>query len=145
MRLFASTCGSKSGFETESQLRLRHQFLRSKPPQCEQFSKSFCFRSFWRHRWLSLRADEPLPQPNIIFIFADDWGYGDLGIHGSTFCKTPHLDQMAAEGHGLCKLYRQQSSLFAQSCRRDDRAVSSSALRAPAFPEHQSSHQSRHA
>lgn len=37
-------------------------------------------------------------KPNIIFIFADDWGYGDLGIHGSTFCKTPHLDQMAAEG-----------------------------------------------
>ncbi|MCM4150326.1 N-acetylgalactosamine 6-sulfate sulfatase (GALNS) [Arenibacter sp. N53] len=37
-------------------------------------------------------------RPNIIFIFADDWGYGDLGIHGSSFCKTPHLDKMAAEG-----------------------------------------------
>ncbi|WP_276166051.1 sulfatase-like hydrolase/transferase [Zobellia alginiliquefaciens] len=37
-------------------------------------------------------------QPNIIFIFADDWGYGDLGVHGSTFCKTPNLDKMAAEG-----------------------------------------------
>ncbi|MCG9792345.1 sulfatase family protein [Flavobacterium algicola] len=37
-------------------------------------------------------------QPNIIFIFADDWGYGDLGIHGSTFLKTPNLDKMAAEG-----------------------------------------------
>ena len=37
-------------------------------------------------------------KPNIIFIFADDWGYGDLGIHGSTFCDTPYLDQMAAEG-----------------------------------------------
>lgn len=37
-------------------------------------------------------------QPNIIFIFADDWGYGDLGIHGSTFCETPRLDQMAKEG-----------------------------------------------
>jgi len=37
-------------------------------------------------------------KPNIIFIFADDWGYGDLGIHGSTFCKTPRIDQMAAEG-----------------------------------------------
>ncbi|WP_372808541.1 sulfatase-like hydrolase/transferase [Pontiella sp.] len=37
-------------------------------------------------------------KPNIIFIFADDWGYGDLGIHGSTFCKTPRLDQMAKEG-----------------------------------------------
>lgn len=36
--------------------------------------------------------------PNIIFIFADDWGYGDLGIHGSTFCKTPNLDKMATEG-----------------------------------------------
>ena len=37
-------------------------------------------------------------KPNLIFIFADDWGYGDLGIHGSTFCKTPRLDKMAAEG-----------------------------------------------
>jgi N-acetylgalactosamine-6-sulfatase len=37
-------------------------------------------------------------RPNIVFIFADDWGYGDLGVHGSTFCKTPNLDRMAAEG-----------------------------------------------
>jgi len=37
-------------------------------------------------------------KPNIIFIFADDWGYGDLSLHGSTFCKTPHLDRMAKEG-----------------------------------------------
>lgn len=37
-------------------------------------------------------------RPNIIFIFADDWGYGDLGIHGSTFVETPNLDKMASEG-----------------------------------------------
>lgn len=37
-------------------------------------------------------------RPNIVFIFADDWGYGDMGKHGSTFCKTPHLDRMAQEG-----------------------------------------------
>jgi len=37
-------------------------------------------------------------RPNIIFILADDWGYGDLGIHGSTFVKTPNLDKMASEG-----------------------------------------------
>lgn len=43
-------------------------------------------------------AIEEKQQPNIIFIFADDWGYGDLGSHGSTFCKTPNLDKMASEG-----------------------------------------------
>lgn len=37
-------------------------------------------------------------QPNIIFIFADDWGYGDLSSHGNTWIKTPHLDKMASEG-----------------------------------------------
>lgn len=44
-----------------------------------------------------LQSEQP-SGPNLIFIFADDWGYGDLGIHGSSFCKTPRLDQMAAEG-----------------------------------------------
>ena len=37
-------------------------------------------------------------RPNIIFIFADDWGYGDLSSHGSTFVQTPNIDRMAAEG-----------------------------------------------
>ena len=37
-------------------------------------------------------------KPNIIFIFADDWGYGDLSLHGSSFVQTPHIDRMAAEG-----------------------------------------------
>ena len=43
-------------------------------------------------------TNQTTKQPNIIFIFADDWGYSDLGIHGSSFCKTPNLDRMAAEG-----------------------------------------------
>lgn len=37
-------------------------------------------------------------KPNIIFIFSDDWGYGDLSCHGSDFVKTPNLDQLAKEG-----------------------------------------------
>jgi len=37
-------------------------------------------------------------QPNIIFIFADDWGYGDLSIHNSSFVQTPNIDRMAKEG-----------------------------------------------
>jgi N-acetylgalactosamine-6-sulfatase len=40
----------------------------------------------------------PIEKPNIIFIFADDWGYGDLSLRGHPSFETPHLDQLAAEG-----------------------------------------------
>jgi len=37
-------------------------------------------------------------RPNIVFILADDIGYGDLGCYGATKVKTPNLDRIAAEG-----------------------------------------------
>lgn len=37
-------------------------------------------------------------RPNIIFILADDVGYGDLGCYGATKIRTPHLDRVAREG-----------------------------------------------
>ncbi len=37
-------------------------------------------------------------KPNIVFIYADDWGWGDLGCHGSTWLKTPNLDKLASQG-----------------------------------------------
>lgn len=43
--------------------------------------------------------------PNIIFIFADDLGYGDLGCFGATDIKTPHIDRMAAEGIKFTEFY----------------------------------------
>jgi arylsulfatase A len=43
--------------------------------------------------------------PNIIFIYADDMGYGDLGVYGAKAFKTPHLDRMAAEGLRLTSFY----------------------------------------
>lgn len=44
---------------------------------------------------ISIATAEP---PNIIVIFADDLGYGDLGCYGSKKNPTPRLDQMAKEG-----------------------------------------------
>ena len=37
-------------------------------------------------------------RPNIVFILADDQGYGDLACHGHPVLKTPHLDRLHAEG-----------------------------------------------
>ena len=36
--------------------------------------------------------------PNIIFIMADDMGYGDLGCYGQKFIQTPNIDELASQG-----------------------------------------------
>jgi arylsulfatase A-like enzyme len=50
-------------------------------------------------------AREGRRQPNIIFIMADDLGYGDLGCYGQKTIKTPCIDHMAAEGTGFTDCY----------------------------------------
>ncbi len=50
-------------------------------------------------------ADESTGPPNIIFIMADDLGYGDLGCYGQTVIQTPRLDQMAREGMRFTQFY----------------------------------------
>ncbi len=37
-------------------------------------------------------------KPNVIYILADDLGYGDLGCYGQQFIETPNIDKLAAEG-----------------------------------------------
>ncbi len=44
------------------------------------------------------RADKSVELPNIIYIMADDMGYGDLGCYGATKIPTPNIDQLAAQG-----------------------------------------------
>lgn len=44
-------------------------------------------------------------QPNIIFLLADDMGYGDLGCYGHPVITSPHLDQLAREGVRLTDCY----------------------------------------
>jgi arylsulfatase A-like enzyme len=43
--------------------------------------------------------------PNIIYIYADDLGYGELGCYGQQKIKTPHLDRMAREGMRFTQHY----------------------------------------
>jgi arylsulfatase A-like enzyme len=43
--------------------------------------------------------------PNFVVIFADDLGYGDLGVFGHPTIKTPHIDQMAYEGQKWTSFY----------------------------------------
>lgn len=49
----------------------------------------------------SLAADKP----NLIWIMADDLGYGDLGCYGQKVITTPHLDRMAADGMRFTHFY----------------------------------------
>ena len=43
--------------------------------------------------------------PNVVLIFIDDMGYGDVGFNGATVPRTPHLDQMAQEGRRFSDFY----------------------------------------
>ena len=51
--------------------------------------------------------EEPRRKPNFIIVFADDQGYGDLGVFGATDFKTPRIDQMASEGMKFTDFYAQ--------------------------------------
>lgn len=53
---------------------------------------------------LTAAADTEQP-PNVVIVFTDDMGYGDLGCYGHPLIKTPHLDKMAQEGVRLTSFY----------------------------------------
>ena len=52
---------------------------------------------------LKLRGG-PMKRPNILYILADDLGWGDLGLHGSPIC-TPNIDRLAHDGVELTQHY----------------------------------------
>lgn len=54
-------------------------------------------------------AAEPATRPNIVYILADDLGYGDLGCYGQTVLQTPNIDRLAAEGVRFTQHYAASS------------------------------------
>ena len=54
---------------------------------------------------LALDREAAVEPPNIVFIMADDLGYGELGSYGQQSIHTPHLDRMAREGMRFTQFY----------------------------------------
>ncbi|MCE2884885.1 MAG: arylsulfatase [Planctomycetaceae bacterium] len=50
-------------------------------------------------------APAPAARPNIVLIFADDLGFGELGCYGQTKIATPHIDRLAGEGARFTQFY----------------------------------------
>jgi len=55
-------------------------------------------------------------QPNVVLIFVDDLGYGDIGPFGNTQLRTPHLDRMAAEGMKFTSFYATPVCSMSRAC-----------------------------
>lgn len=58
----------------------------------------FFFFNFLVALNLFSQSTPPGKFPNVIYIYADDLGYGELGCYGQKKIRTPHLDKIAAEG-----------------------------------------------
>jgi arylsulfatase A len=52
----------------------------------------------------SVPAADP-PEPNVVFILADDLGWGDLGCYGQTKIRTPNIDALAKDGMRFTRAY----------------------------------------
>jgi len=78
----------------------RRDFLRTVGLGAVSIVLPGCGNAFGR-----LGSQSTANKPNIIFILADDLGYGDLGCYGQKRIKTPSLDKMAEEGMRFTQHY----------------------------------------
>ena len=54
---------------------------------------------------LLLSCAEKQNRPNIIYVLADDLGYGELGVYGQELIETPHIDALAKTGMRFLQHY----------------------------------------
>ena len=55
--------------------------------------------------WLNPAEAKAAQRPNIVLMYADNLGYGDIGCYGSKRHRTPHIDRLAAEGMRFTDFY----------------------------------------
>src|SRR5690349_12902300 len=91
---------------------------------CAQYNYCMVTRRAVSHRLLivllvafvSLAARGADRPPNVVMIFVDDMGYGDLTCYGSKGPATPNLDRMAKEGVRFTDFYVAQAVCSASRC-----------------------------
>ena len=54
------------------------------------------------------QPNPPRP-PNVVLVYADDLGYGDIGVYGAPRIRTPHIDRLAADGVRFTDFYVAQA------------------------------------
>lgn len=62
-----------------------------------------CFLAVWL--CADTHASQEQGRPNIIYIYADDLGYGELGCYGQQLIKTPNIDRLSANGMRFTEHY----------------------------------------
>ncbi len=100
-----NTVGNSMGVEHSTEGRFsngmkRRDFLKAVGLATSSIVMPGCSSTFGRSA-----GSSSVKKPNIIFILADDLGYGDLGCFGQKRIKTPNLDKMAEQGMRLTQHY----------------------------------------
>src|SRR5512133_1899919 len=87
-------------------VRFQHGAQQCYLPGIQSFVTMMNRRRFLQFAGASLLPAQTRPtKPNIVYILADDLGYGDLGCYGQRRIKTPNIDRLAADGTRFTQAY----------------------------------------